>query len=200
MHDTRASRIVVVALMAAGLLAPSLWAAEIVIYGFEGSPEGWEIPDWAKASSDYVGEECTVSQEHADQGKSALEVHAQFPGGKWAGAYVERQTAMTDWTPFGRLLVDIYLPPEAPAGLSGRIILTIGETWQWTEMNRTVPLTPGSWTTLAVNLKPGSLDWKFIPDDAFRKSVRKLGVRIESDHGPAYRGSVYLDDVRLAES
>ena len=189
-----------IALMGAGLLAPSLWAAEIVIYGFEGSPDGWEIPDWAKASSDYVGEACTVSNEHANQGTSALEVHAQFPGGKWTGAYVERQTEVTDWTPFGWLLVDVYLPPEAPAGLSGKIILTVGETWQWTEMNRTISLTPGSWTTLAVNLKPGSLDWKFVPDDAFRKSVRKLGVRIELDHGPSYRGSVYLDDVRLAES
>ena len=187
-------------IIAAVLLAPSLWAAEIVIYGFEGTLEGWTIPDWAKASTDYVAAECAVSQAHTDQGRYALEVHTQFPGGKWAGVYLERVTEVTDWTPFGKLLMDVYLPPEAPAGFSGKIILTVGDAWRWTEMNRSVPLTPGSWTTISVDLKPGSLDWKFVPDGAFRKSVHKLGVRIESDRGPAYRGPVYLDDVRLAES
>ena len=194
------ARIVVATLMAAGVCAPPLWAAEIVIYGFESTLEGWMIPDWAKASADYVGEACAVSREHADQGASSLEVLAQFPGGKWSGIYVERQTDVADWTPFGRLMVDVYLPPEAPPGLSGKIILTVGEAWRWTEMNRAIPLEPGAWTTIAVNLKPGSLDWKFVPNDEFRKNIRKLGVRIESDHGPAYRGPVYLDDVRLAES
>ena len=200
MRHTNVRGMVVATLIAAGWLAPSLWAAEIVIYGFEGSPQGWAIPDWAKVSADYVGEECVVSQAHTDEGQYALEVRTRFPGDRWAGAYVERGTEVTDWTPFSQLLVDIYLPPEAPAGLSGKIILTVGETWTWTEMNRTIPLAPGAWTTLAVNLKPGSLDWKFVPDEAFRKNVRKVGVRIESEHGPAYTGSVYLDDVRLAES
>ncbi len=201
MRKTRVKKMSVAGVMLiAVLLAPSLWAAEVLIYGFEGSSEGWGIPDWAKASSDYVGSLCDVSQDHADQGRYALEIHAQFPGGKWAGVYVERQIETADWTPFGRLSVDVYLPPDAPAGLSGKIILTVGEAWQWTEMNRSVPLAPGSWTTIAVSLMPGSLDWKFIPNNAFRTSVHKLGVRIESDHGVSYHGPVYLDDVRLAES
>jgi len=174
-------------------------ATEIVIYGFEGTLEGWAVPDWAKGSEDYVAEHCAVSQEHAQEGAHALELGAAFPGGRWTGVYVEREMEVTDWSPFGRLSVDVYLPEQAPEGLRGKIILTVGGDWTWTEMNRSVPLAPGAWTTLSVNLKPGSMDWKFFPDDAFRGSIRKLGVRIESDRAPAYRGALYVDNVRLAE-
>jgi hypothetical protein len=177
----------------------SVTAEEIVIYGFEGSPEGWAIPDWAKSSADYVGQECLVSQEKAGEGRSALEVRADFPGERWTGVYVEREVEVTDWTPFGTLAVDVYLPPTAPEGLQGKLILTVGEEWTWTEMNQTVPLAPGTWTTLSANLKPGSMDWKFFPDEKFRGNVRKVGVRIESDKAPVYRGSVFLDNIRLSE-
>lgn len=180
-------------------LAPALLAAEIVIYGFEGSLDGWAIPEWAQVSADYVGEECLVSQAHAREGQKALELRTAFPGDRWAGAYVERQVETADWSPFGRLTVDVYLPEGAPTGLGAKVILTIGDQWQWTEMNRVIPLQPGSWTTIAVNLKPGSMDWKFFPDEAFRKDIRKVGVRIESDKDPLYHGSVFLDNVRLAE-
>ena len=180
-------------------VVPPVSATEIVIYSFEESPEGWVIPDWAKNSADYVGEECAISQEHAQDGHASLEVRTAFPGGRWSGAYVERETEVTDWTPFGSLLIDLYLPDTAPTGLQGRLILTVGDQWQWTEMNHPVSLKPGAWTTVSVNLKPGSTDWKFFPDDHFRASVRKIGVRIESDKQPAYRGSVFLDNIRLAE-
>ena len=179
--------------------ATSISAAEIVIYSFEGTLEGWTIPDWAKSSADYVGLGCQPSQSQSHEGRYALELQTDFPGGHWTGAYVERELEVTDWTPFSRLSVDMYLPPAAPQGLEGRMILSVGEQWTWTEMNQAVPLKPGEWTTLTVNLKPGSMDWKFFPNDAFRASVRKLGVRVESSGSPAYRGSVYLDNIRMAE-
>ncbi len=189
-----------IGLLVGALTLPSAFAStEIVIYGFEGSLEGWAIPDWAKASSDYVGEACRVSQTVADEGQQALELLTAFPGERWTGVYVERQVEVTDWSPFSRLKLDLYLPAEAPSGLGARVILTVGEQWVWTEMNRTIPLVPGQWTTVTVNLKPGSLDWKFFPDERFRQDVRKLGIRIESNRDPAYRGSVFLDNVRLAE-
>ncbi len=194
------SRLIVGALMAVQMaMAPAAPAAEIVIYGFEGSSEEWAIPDWAKASGDYVAKEFDVSQQHAEEGSSSLELHASFPGGRWTGAYVEREVEVTDWTDFSRLAVSVYLSPDAPQGLTGRIILTVGDQWQWTEMNRAIPLTPGQWTTVSVNLKPGSQDWKFFPDEQFRRNVRKVGVRIESDGGPVYTGSVFVDNVRLME-
>ena len=174
-------------------------ATEIVIFGFEGGLEGWSIPDWAKASSENAGEACLASQDHAAQGQSALEIQTSFPGDRWASAYVEREVEMTDWTPFGQLSVDVYLPETAPMGLRGKIILTIGDQWEWTEMNRAIPLQPGAWTPITVSLKRYSMDWKFFPDDEFRKSVHKIGVRIESDSESAYRGPVFLDNVRLTE-
>ena len=52
--------------------------AEIVIFSFEGSLEGWAIPDWAKGSSDHVGEEILVSQDYAKDGQSALEMEIRI--------------------------------------------------------------------------------------------------------------------------
>ncbi len=174
-------------------------ATDIVIYSFEGSLEGWVIPDWAKNSADYVGSELKGSQEQASDGECALELHAAFPGGKWTGAYVERELDVTDWSQFAVLEAQVYLPSHAPAGLQGKIIATVGDQWVWTEMNHSVLLEPGKWTPITVNLKPGSMDWKFFPDDNFRKSIRKIGVRVESNQQPAYTGPVYIDAIRLAE-
>lgn len=187
------------ALIAALAAMPSLQASEIVIYSFEGSLEGWVVPEWARGSADYVVKEMTVSTDYAEDGHSSLKFWAEFPGDRWTGAYAERLVDVKDWTPFGRLLVGVYLPAGAPSGLRGKIILTVGDTWTWTEMNKTVALTPGAWTTIAVNLKPGSMDWKFFPDEAFRKSVDTIGVRIEAEQGTSYSGSVFLDHIRLAE-
>ena len=92
---------------------------------------------------------------------------------------------VNDWSAFQAIAVDVYLPDRAPEGLKGRIILTVGDKWQWTEQNRAVDLKPGTWTTLKANFAPGSVDWKFFPDEAFRHDIKKLGVRIESNKGPA---------------
>lgn len=186
--------------LAHGALAAAAAATEITIYGFEETLDGWEIPDWAKGTSDHVCQEIAVSQAQAQEGASSLQLLAAFEGdGRWSGAYVERTLEVTDWTPFSRLSASVYLPSDAPPSLEGRIILTVGDAWTWTEMNRTIPLTPGDWTTISVNLKPGSMDWKFFPDERFRQSVRKLGVRIESNRQPAYTGPIYLDNIRLAD-
>ena len=128
-----------------------------------------------------------------------LEFDAEFPGGRWTGAYVERLIDVTDWNAFSRILISVFLPPDAPKGLAGRIILTVGDQWTWTEMNRAIALEPGQWTVISANLKPGSMDWKFFPDEAFRRDIRKLGVRVESNREPVYNGPIYLDNVRLAE-
>lgn len=177
--------------------APSANAAEIVIFGFEGGLEGWAIPDWAKASADNVALSCQVSDAKADQGMTAMEIQTDFPGGRWTGAYVERETDVTDWTAFGTLSVDVFLPAAAPEGLGGKIILTVSDQWTWTEMNRAIRLEPGKWTTVTANLKPGSLDWKFFPTDEFRKDIRKVGFRIESDKKPSYSGPIYIDNIQL---
>lgn len=171
----------------------------LVLFDFEEDTQSWEIPDWAKESEDDVGKILSLSEDVASSGARSLQLLADFPGGRWTGAYVEVMMYVTDWSPFGSIAVDVYVPEGAPRGLKGRVILTIGEQWTWTEMNRGLPLEPGRWTTLTANLKPTSLDWKTFPTDAFRKDIRKVGIRIESDRGPVYTGPIYLDQVRLGQ-
>lgn len=197
-----AKKLLLAALMLAALINFSGIAAraeEIVVYGFENGLEDWAIPDWAKTKEDSVAENIAVSEHQADEGKRSMEVVTNFPGGKWTGAYVETMIYVQDWSAFSTMSVDIYLPDNAPKGLGGRIILTTGEEWKWQEMNRTVPLIPGKWTTIKASLKPGSMDWKFFPDDRFRADIRKLGIRVESNKGPVYAGPIYIDNLKLKE-
>lgn len=182
------------------VLAAEVPAAEIVIYGFERPGHGWVIPEWAYSAPDHVAEALVVSRERASEGQQALEVRVLFPADRWTCAYAERTVEATDWTPFGRLAVEVYLPPTAPGGLQARLILTVGEQWKWVEMAKTVPLAPGRWTTVTADLTSDSRDWTVAPDAYVRSDVRKLGIRIESSGGAAYRGSVFLDRVRLGGS
>lgn len=171
-------------------------AAGEVLSGFESGTQGWEIPEWALEQEDMVGKEITVAKDFASEGKNSLAISVDFPGGKWNGAIAE-VVEYFDWTPYGKISVDVYLPKEAPAGLKAKIVLTVGEDWKWTEMARTIALTPGQTTTITANLKPGSEEWKkTVVDDNFRKDVRKLAIRVESNK-PAFKGKIYIDNVRL---
>ena len=143
-----------------------------------------------------VAKEVRPVKDGATEGQQALGVVVDFPGGKWNGALAEVEEYF-DWTPYQSLSMDITLPPEAPAGLKAKIILTVGEEWEWTEMRRSVQLTPGQTTTLTASLAPGSEDWKRTEvTDAFRKDVRKLAIRVESNK-PAFQGAFSIDNVRL---
>ena len=170
---------------------------ELELFGFEDGLQGWTIPAWEQTAPDYAGRRLDISREMMSHGLAALVFFVDFTGDRWMGAYVERMMDVTDWRPFRILAADVYLPPEAPAGLKARVILTMGEQWQWTEQNRAVPLEPGQWTTVTVNLTADSLDWSFFPDDTFRRDIRKIGLRIEAERGTTYRGPVHLDDIRL---
>ena len=169
----------------------------LTIYDFEAGLQDWVIPDWAKEKEEDVGRVVSTSQEVASHGKNSMQVLADFPGGTWTGAYVEVPMNVSDWSQFSSISADVYLPATAPSGLQGRFILTVGEQWTWTEMNHALKLEPGKWTMITANLKPGSLDWKFFPTEAFRKDIRKLGFRIESDKKPVYSGPIYIDNIRL---
>lgn len=175
-------------------------ANEVILYDFEKDPQGWSIPDWTLAKKDYVGEGISVSEFQASNGRYSLEFKVGFPSlREWRGAYIECPVDIQDWSNYGSLEADIFLPPSAPKGLRAKLILTIGPEWKWTEMNRAVKLEPGEWTVIKVDLKPGSLNWRSFITDEFRQDVKKIGVRIESNGGIIYRGPVYIDNVKLAE-
>jgi len=168
------------------------------LFSFEKDEEGWEIPDWAYEQDDYVGEEIMVSKNAAKEGESSLKLMVNFPGGKWCGAVTEVMEYF-DWTPYSGISCDIYLPENAPNGLKAKIILTVSDSWKWTEMSRSYRLAPGKWTHISANLKPGSTDWKRTKlTDEFRADVRKVAIRLESSK-PAYKGPVYIDNIVLSE-
>jgi len=168
-----------------------------ILFGFEENIPNWEIPDWSFEKPDYAGESIAISNKFAKEGKSCLELMANFPGAKWTAAYIEIQQYF-DWTLYKTISADIFLPKDAPFGLQARLILTVGGDWTWTEMAGLVKLVPGEWTTITASIVPGSADWRRTEvTDKFRADVRKLGIRIESNMRPVYSGPIYIDNVRV---
>lgn len=195
-------RKIMVAVMAVALVvafSAFAQAEEKVVFGFEKDPQGWEIPEWALEQEDHVAKTVEQSKDFANEGAGSLKVVASFPGKMWTAALVENFEYF-DWTPYKEISCDLYIPKEAPAGLKAKIILTVGENWKFTEMARSVPLVPGQWVTISANLLPGSEDWKkTVVDDNFRKDVRKIAIRIESNKQPVYSGAIYVDNVKLTK-
>lgn len=187
--------------VALSILTPSVsFAKELILYSFEKDPQGWEIPSWAMEKKDHVATQVGVSEFQASDGKYALEVGVDFEGlPEWRGAYFERVIDVTDWSPFKYLSVDIFLPQGAPRGLRVKMILTVGDEWKWTEMNKGMPLAPGEWVIIKADLTAASMDWRRFITDEFRSDVRKLGIRIESNGKIAYKGPIYIDNVKLSD-
>jgi hypothetical protein len=170
-----------------------------VIFSFESGLEGWDIPDWAYEKPDHVQKTIDRSDLYASHGDASLEIDTDFPGGMWTGAIVEVMEYF-DWSDYSRIECDVYLPADAPQGLKASIILTVGDSWKWTEQSRSVNLIPGEWVTLSADLTEGSIDWRRTQvDDAFRADVRKLNIRVESNNQPAYTGKVYVDNIKVTK-
>jgi len=179
--------------------APKAGPEEKVLFNFEKDTQGWEVPEWALEQQDYVGKSVEVSSDFSKSGEKSLKLIANFPGKVWTAALAENFEYF-DWTPYKEIACDAYIPQDAPKGLKAKIILTVGENWKFTEMSRSIPLLPGEWITISASLVPGSEDWKkTVVDDDFRKDVRKIAVRIESNRQPVYDGSIYLDNFRVVK-
>lgn len=192
------NKMVWASVMMAGLaLVANVKAGDLVIADFEGQDVGgWQIPDWALEKKDHVAKELSLAGDFASVGKKSLKISAAFPGTAWAAAVVEAQDYL-DLKAYSKVAVDIYLPAEAPEGLAGNIVLTVGEGWTWTEQLKNIPLKPGQWTTVTVDVAPGSLDFKKTKvDEAFRTDIRKIDIRVISDKKAAYNGPVYIDNLR----
>ncbi|MFH1837719.1 MAG: glycan-binding surface protein [Candidatus Omnitrophota bacterium] len=170
-----------------------------VLFGFETGLQGWEIPDWAFEKPDHVQKEISQSEDFASEGKNSLKIDADFPGEKWTGAIIEIMQSF-DFTDYKAIECDVYIPEDAPLGLKGSMILTVGDTWKWVEMSRSFDVIPGEWVTISGDLMPGSIDWRRVQvDDAFRKDIRKIDLRVFSNNKPAYTGPIYIDNVRVSK-
>ena len=170
---------------------------EFVIFDFEKDEEGWGIPAWALDKPDHVAKTLKRSPYVASNGKGSMEILADFQGGMWTAALAEIDQYL-DVRDYEMISVDIYIPPHSPGTLRGKIILTVGEEWKFTEMSRSIRLVPGEWTTVSAKLTEDSMDWKRTKvDEAFKTDVRKIAIRIESDRVP-YFGPVYIDNFRLS--
>jgi hypothetical protein len=167
------------------------------IYDFEISEDSWEIPYWALDKTDHVGLSLAKTVDVASNGTGSLKLEANFPGSRWTAALVEIQQYL-DLTDYISISADIFIPPDAPEGLRAKLIVTVGETWKFVEMARSVRLQPGEWTTLTALITDGSTDWKrTVVDRAFREDVRKVAIRVESNNKPIYSGPIYIDDIRV---
>jgi hypothetical protein len=171
--------------------------AEFTIEDFEGpNADSWCIPEWSHFKEPQVSKQIGLTKEFASKGLQSLRMRVEFPGEKWTAGYVEMEEYL-DLSNWSRIAVDIYLPKDAPEGLKGNFCCTYGDSWTWAEQIRNVPLVPGEWTTVEVNIADGCTDWKkVIVDNAFRADIRKLDIRIISDKKPAHSGNVYIDNVR----
>lgn len=169
-----------------------------ILYNFDKSLEGWELPAWAEDKSDYVARSLKISEHAAGGGTAGAEMHVEFPGGMWAGALAEVQHYV-DLSGYDAISADIYLPWNTPNGLRGKIIITAGDDWRFIEMTRGIRLIPGEWTTVTASLSDDSMDWKRIKiDKSIRADVRKIAIRIESSKTP-YSGPIYIDTIRVSK-
>ena len=170
---------------------------ERTLFSFETGYEGFEIPNWVEENPGNASVSAGLSKSFASEGSQSICLNADFPGKIWTAAIIELEQFL-DLRGYRQIAVDIYVPKNAPLGLKAKIILTIGENWQWTEMVRSVALSPGEWVTVDANIEDGSFDWKRSEvTDAFRGDIRKIVVRIESNKTPIYNGPIYIDHIRV---
>lgn len=191
--------VALLAIAAIGLFTATAMAEDKVLFDFEKDTQGWEIPEWALEQQDCASKSVSVSTDNVRTGKGSLKLMTDFPGKVWTGALVENSDSL-DGTPYKEIACDIFIPADAPNGLKARIVLTVGENWKFTEMSRAIPLIPGEWVTVGAGLLPGSEDWKkTVVDENFRKDIRKIGIRVESNKQPVYSGPIYIDNIRVVK-
>ena len=184
-------------------------AEKEIRFDFEEGTQGWMIPDWAYYQDDHKGKTSNISTELASSGKQSLEVICDYPGKTWAAVLVEREKDM-DLSGYGSISVDIYIPKGAPKGLFlGRVVLTVGDGWWFTEQRVGIPLEVGKWTTIEVPLDSPELTdqqafWKGRKEKRLYNNlnkIRKIAVRVEYDAAPPYRigpkydGPIYVDNM-----
>lgn len=180
-------------------------AQPVVLYGFEQDTEGWTLPDWPDANKNEQGQitqpVCSISQ--ATEGKQSLSALFYIASGRSSQGFVGVRP-LSDWRPFRRVLVDVFLPMEAPEGLNAQFYM-MGEGWHWHQGKQTVLLRPGHWTTVSADLagSASAAYWACAEGDlqSGLANVLDFGLRFGNNepNWAGYHGWISVDNFR-AES
>ena len=168
-----------------------------LLYDYEETRDGWEIPAWETDKTDHKAIEVTQTIEIASHGKGSLKLMVDFPGNTWTAALVEIAQYL-DLEYYDMISADVCVPSACPRGLKAKFILTLGEDWRFTEMSHNFTLSPGKWTTITADMTDESFDWKrTVLTAKDKQDVRKIAVRFESNMRPIYSGPIYIDNIRV---
>ncbi len=152
---------------------PAATGAETVLHTFEADTEGFLLADyWAGGKGVSAAE-------------GALALALVTTGGSWqeGGVYVQ-PAGGADWSAYGQLSVDIFVP-EGGDGFLSQIFVKTGADWTWANTGDT-PLMAGEWTTVTADLSAlGELT-----------AVGEYGIKVGSSTA-VFDGSVLIDNLRL---
>jgi len=129
-----------------------------------------------------------------ERGRNAMRLKAGFPG---EAAVFTRLTE--DWTGYGRMAFDVYLPKNAPRDMRAMVYVRERDWWWYQTLLPTL-LRPGDWTKLIVDISPESDLWQAVGhkrqwDGYAAQNVREVGLRIFGHR--KYTGPVYIDHIEL---
>ncbi|MFH1665866.1 MAG: S1C family serine protease [Candidatus Omnitrophota bacterium] len=167
----------------------------ITIYDFSDGLQGWGIPAWALSIPSYVTRSVQPSGEHAVKGDNSLQVYGNFSGARWQAVIAEVQQPL-NLTKYSSVSADVYVPEDAPKGLYADLGITFGRDLRWVYMNKPVSLLPGRWSRVEAGVAPGADGWReYTPDGKFRKTIKRVNVRVFKEGDVTYEGPVYIDNV-----
>jgi hypothetical protein len=177
-------------------------APPVLLYGFEQDIEGWNLPDWPDANKNDKGQvvQPICSDEESSEGHRSLKMTFHIAPARASQGFVGVHP-LSDWTMLRRVRMDVYLPPNAPAGLTAHFYM-MQDGWHWRESTPRIALKPGQWTTLETPLVGSGVaaEWG-CSEKEFRAGlpdVLDFGIRIgnEEPNRVGYSGPVYIDNVR----
>ena len=171
-----------------------------VLFNTRQDLSNWNIPGWSELDNNYVAPVLAIDESSSSSGNSSVKLIVEFSGEGWRAGVIETEGAF-DLTLYKEIRFDVYLPREAPKGISARTIIVTGEEYLWNEMEDSVSVSPGKRTAIKASLKNGNLRW-IGPDGSVRMSdelkgtIKKIAIRIESDSAK-YSGPVYIDQIKF---
>ncbi|MGZ6143292.1 MAG: hypothetical protein ACXWLM_08135, partial [Myxococcales bacterium] len=161
-----------------------------LIESFEGSLAPWHAANWAGAT---LGMPVSSTAAGATRGAKALSIGVRFTGAGYEQGYVGREGLSLSFAGCASIAVDVTLPPGAPSGLRGSLVLLLGPDGAWNGQADPVDLAPGATVTVRLPLSGGI---EPVPARDLYKLVKGIGLRIDGSN-VTFDGNVMLDNVRV---